>query len=64
MTAREAIVFSLWCSEKQKKGRSLTPEEVEKMNEALEVSKAMARKFMRITDEEFAYKDNEPFPGM
>ena len=64
MTSRQAIVFSLWCSEKQFAGKSLTPEELERLNEAMEVSKAMAKKFMRIRDEEFAYKDNQPFPGM
>ena len=64
MTKREAMVFLLWFGEKTLAGDEPTEEELALFKVCRQMSVGMAKKFFRIKDEEFAYKDNQPFPGM
>lgn len=64
MMPRQAMVYLLWFGEKTLAGGEPTEEELARFKECRQMSIGMAKKFFRIKDEEFAYKDNEPFPGM
>jgi hypothetical protein len=63
VTPRQATIYLLWCGEKGEAGDALTPEELSLMKEARQVSIQMAKSFMRIKDEDFAYTSGQPFQG-
>ena len=64
MTPRQATIFLLWYGEKALAGDEPTPEEHDKFLQARQISIYMAKKWMRIKDEDFAYTPGESFKGM
>ena len=61
MTPRHATMFLLWYGEKAIAGDAPTEKEQVMFKEAREVSKSMARKFLRIKPEDYAYTPGEGF---
>lgn len=61
MSPREATRFLFWASEKQLAGDALTGEELDLLIEARQVSIDMARKYMRLKPEDWAYTKGVPY---
>ena len=61
MSPREATRYLFWYGEKAIANDEPTPEEMDKFIEARQVSMAMAKKFMLLKPEDWAYTKGEPF---
>ena len=61
MTPRQATLFLFWYGEKTLAGDEPTEEEQVMFKEARLVSISMARKFLRIKPEDYAYTKGEPY---
>ena len=63
MSPRQATRYLLWFGEKTLAGDMPTDEEVVMFHEARSVSIGLARKYMRLKDEDWQYIKGRPFNG-